>query len=84
MNRKPRRHRCDELLEQFGITKLRKSKAIVALRRRAAAAGDRPLPGVSSPQIILLDEPFTGIDPVTIDEHPGHHPRPARRAAFRS
>ena len=63
--RKTRRRRCDELLEQFGIAKLRKSKAMSLSggeRRRLEIA--RCL--VSDPQIILLDEPFTGIDPVTI------------------
>ena len=65
MDRKSRRHRCDELLEQFGITKLRRSKAMSLSggeRRRLEIA--RCL--VSNPEIILLDEPFTGIDPVTI------------------
>lgn len=65
MNRKERRRRCDELLEQFGIAKLRKAKAMSLSggeRRRVEIA--RCL--VSKPQIILLDEPFTGIDPVTI------------------
>lgn len=65
MNRKERRRRCDDLLEQFGITKLRKSKAMSLSggeRRRLEIA--RCL--VSEPKIILLDEPFTGIDPVTV------------------
>lgn len=65
MNRRERRRRCDELMEQFGITKLRRSKAMSLSggeRRRLEIA--RCL--VSNPQIILLDEPFTGIDPVTI------------------
>jgi lipopolysaccharide export system ATP-binding protein len=65
MSRKERRRRCDELLEQFGVTKLRKAKAMSLSggeRRRVEIA--RCL--VSNPQIILLDEPFTGIDPVTI------------------
>jgi lipopolysaccharide export system ATP-binding protein len=64
-DRKRRRLRCDELLERFKITKLRKSKAgslSGGERRRLEIA--RCL--VSNPQIILLDEPFTGIDPVTI------------------
>jgi len=66
MNRKLRNRRADQLLEQFGIEKLRKSKAMSLSggeRRRLEIA--RAL--VSDPQIILLDEPFTGIDPVTID-----------------
>jgi lipopolysaccharide export system ATP-binding protein len=65
MSRKERRRRCDELLEQFGVSKLRKNKAMSLSggeRRRLEIA--RCL--VSNPQIILLDEPFTGIDPVTI------------------
>lgn len=65
MPRATRRRRCDELLEQFGIAKLRKSKAgslSGGERRRLEIA--RCL--VSDPEIILLDEPFTGIDPVTI------------------
>ena len=62
---KQRRQRCDELLEQFDITRLRKSLAMSLSggeRRRLEIA--RSL--VSNPKIILLDEPFTGIDPVTI------------------
>ena len=65
MNRKTRKRRCEELMEQFGITKLRRSKAMSLSggeRRRLEIA--RCL--VSEPDIILLDEPFTGIDPVTI------------------
>ena len=65
MDRKTRRSRCDELLEQFDITRLRKSVAMSLSggeRRRLEIA--RCL--VSNPKIILLDEPFTGIDPVTI------------------
>ena len=66
MDRKTRKARCNQLLEQFNITHIRKSKAgslSGGERRRLEIA--RCL--VSDPKIILLDEPFTGIDPVTID-----------------
>jgi lipopolysaccharide export system ATP-binding protein len=60
-----RRARCRDLLEQFQIAHLHRAKAASLSggeRRRLEIA--RCL--VSNPQIILLDEPFTGIDPVTI------------------
>ena len=64
-DRRSRLRRCRELLEQFHIVKLRKALALSLSggeRRRLEIA--RCL--VSNPKIILLDEPFTGIDPVTI------------------
>jgi lipopolysaccharide export system ATP-binding protein len=70
VDRRTRRLRCDELLEQFGLLKLKTSKAMSLSggeRRRLEIA--RCL--VSDPKIILLDEPFTGIDPVTIDNIQG-------------
>jgi lipopolysaccharide export system ATP-binding protein len=66
MDRRTRRNRCAALLDQFDIARLRKSRADSLSggeRRRLEIA--RSL--VSNPKIILLDEPFTGIDPVTIN-----------------
>jgi lipopolysaccharide export system ATP-binding protein len=60
-----RRKRCKDLLQQFEITHIRKSRAAKLSggeRRRLEIA--RCL--VSDPQIIMLDEPFAGIDPVTV------------------
>ncbi len=65
VGRKARRQQTQELLERFDITKIRKSKAHYISggeKRRLEIA--RCL--VTNPRIILLDEPFTGIDPVTI------------------
>ena len=62
---KERRRRCDRLIEQFDIVKIRRSKAHYISggeKRRLEIA--RCL--ITEPRIILLDEPFTGIDPVTI------------------
>jgi lipopolysaccharide export system ATP-binding protein len=66
MNRSARRKLCESLLEQFDIKHIRKSKAMLISggeKRRLEIA--RCL--ISNPKIILLDEPFTGIDPVTIN-----------------
>ena len=65
MDRKARTRRLEELLSQFDIARIRKSTALYISggeKRRLEIA--RCL--VSNPKIILLDEPFTGIDPVTI------------------
>ncbi len=64
-SRKQQKHRCEELLEQFKITHIRKSLAGTLSggeRRRLEIA--RCL--VADPKIIMLDEPFAGIDPVTV------------------
>lgn len=64
-SRKQQKSRLQELLEQFKITHVRKTKAgrlSGGERRRLEIA--RCL--ISEPRIIMLDEPFAGIDPVTV------------------
>lgn len=63
---KERSYRCAELLNEFGIAEKRHQIASTLSggeRRRLEIA--RCL--ASRPNLILLDEPFTGIDPVTIN-----------------
>jgi lipopolysaccharide export system ATP-binding protein len=67
MSRKQRRDRQNELLDQFGLTKIRKTKANRVSggeRRRLEIA--RSL--ITEPKMIMLDEPFAGIDPKTVTE----------------
>ncbi|WP_435007106.1 LPS export ABC transporter ATP-binding protein [Tundrisphaera lichenicola] len=67
MNRKARKYRQDELLTQFGLTHIRKTRANRVSggeRRRLEIA--RSL--ITEPKLILLDEPFAGIDPKTVGE----------------
>jgi len=70
MDRAARKARTDELLEEFNITHIRKNRAgglSGGERRRLEIA--RCL--VSDPKIMMLDEPFAGIDPVTVQSIQG-------------
>ena len=67
LSRAERRHRLDMLLNELGITHLARQRAYTLSggeKRRLEIT--RAL--VTSPQFILLDEPFSGIDPITVFE----------------
>ncbi|MDR0953199.1 MAG: LPS export ABC transporter ATP-binding protein [Elusimicrobiota bacterium] len=66
-NKNQQKEQVAALLEEFGLTKLAKQKAWTLSggeKRRMEIARCM----ISSPKIILLDEPFVGIDPITVSE----------------
>jgi lipopolysaccharide export system ATP-binding protein len=66
-SRADRNDRCDHLLDQFGLTRLSKQLA------RTLSGGERrkleiARALVTNPTMILLDEPFSGVDPIAVED----------------
>jgi lipopolysaccharide export system ATP-binding protein len=69
--RREKKQRCEQLLRQFGIENLAKNQALTLSggeKRRLTIA--RSL--VTNPQMIMLDEPFSGVDPIAVAEIQQH------------
>ena len=58
------RHRLEEMLDEFGLQHIRKSKGI------QLSGGERRIARALSiaPKFILLDEPFAGVDPIAVED----------------
>ncbi len=67
MSRGDRKRRAEELIERFGLGEVAKSQA------RFLSGGERrkleiARAMVTNPSLILLDEPFSGVDPIAVEE----------------
>jgi lipopolysaccharide export system ATP-binding protein len=67
LSKKDQKDRLEELLEEFGLNRVRKNLGKVLSggeRRRVEIA--RAL--ATDPKFILLDEPFAGVDPIAVED----------------
>ena len=67
LNKEQRKERLEELLDEFGLQKVRKSLGIQLSggeRRRCEIARCLAI----DPKFILLDEPFAGVDPIAVED----------------
>lgn len=67
LSKSEQRERLESLIDEFGLTNVRKSKGIQLSggeRRRTEIA--RAL--AVNPKFILLDEPFAGVDPIAVED----------------
>jgi lipopolysaccharide export system ATP-binding protein len=67
LTRKERKHKADTLIEQFGLAEVAKSQG------RFLSGGERrkleiARAMVTDPSLILLDEPFSGVDPIAVED----------------
>ena len=70
MSRADRRERSEELIEEFGLEHVERSTAVNLSggeRRRLELARTLAL----DPRLILLDEPFSGVDPIAVEDIQG-------------
>jgi lipopolysaccharide export system ATP-binding protein len=67
LSRRVRHERASQLLEQFGLTKVAEqlAKTLSGGERRKLEIA-RAL--VTNPTMILLDEPFSGVDPIAVED----------------
>lgn len=67
LSRSQRRSKVDALLEQFSLQKIRKSQAgVISGGERRKLEIARAL--ITNPRLILLDEPFSGVDPKAVED----------------